>query len=287
MPDEKFRELTSLRAEIEAFGASRTVRRAAAEPALLDRLRDICARIRRAAHRGDCVACREADAEFHETVMDMSGVPGLAAMWKIAWEKLGAFYLPRFDHDVSGWRNSVVEHEYLLETIRLGEPVAAEEAVRNHIEATYVSQCAAMGTPDAERDVLFLATRHMAAQLQYPLRLGDVAARVARVCPRHLTRLFHRQHGMGFKAYLQKLRMAKAAELMAGTRLPVATVARRVGYRNFSLFAAHFVRAGGLPPRAWRKKHGGHAHFTAAGGAISVMKSISGFASGAHSTKLP
>jgi transcriptional regulator GlxA family with amidase domain len=60
---------------------------------------------------------------------------------------------------------------------------------------------------------------------------------------------------MGFKAYLQKLRMAKAAELLAGTRLPVATVARRVGYRNFSLFAAHFVRARGLPPRAWRGKN--------------------------------
>jgi len=36
-------------------------------------------------------------------------------------------------------------------------------------------------------------------------------------------------YGLNFRAYLQKLRLEKAAELLATTRLPVGTIARRVG----------------------------------------------------------
>jgi transcriptional regulator GlxA family with amidase domain len=58
--------------------------------------------------------------------------------------------------------------------------------------------------------------------------------------------------GMNFRAYLQKIRLGKAAELLASTRLPVGTIARRVGHRDFSRFGQHFKRMHGVEPRRWR-----------------------------------
>jgi AraC-like DNA-binding protein len=254
MPDANFRKLSDLRALLESFGAARAARRAATEPALMEGLHAVFSQLGRAARRGDCAGCREADARLHEFIMEMADVPGLAGAWKLVWEELTAFYQPRFDQDVAGWRRCIIEHEYLVETIRLGEPTAAEEAVRYHVEATWVSLSASLRQPVAAGgDPLYLATRHMAAHLQHPLRLDEVAARVAFTSPRHLSRLFFQRHGMGFKACLQKMRMAKAAELLAGTRLPGATIARRVGYHSLSLFARHFARHHGFSPRRWRQ----------------------------------
>jgi AraC-like DNA-binding protein len=258
MPGNKSRELSDLRALLEGFGAACAARRAEADPASMAGLRAAMAQIIRAVRLRRSEGYREADMRLHEAIMEMAGVPGLVEAWRSAWEAFGKFYQPGFGLDVVDRGTYVSDHEYLVETIKLGDPVAAEEAARNHVEATWVRLSAPQRKPGGGHGAgalcLALAVRHMAAHLQYPLRLGEMAAKVAFTSPRHLSRLFRRQHGMGFKDYLQKLRMAKAAELLAGTRLPVGIVARRAGYHDMSLFAQHFARHHGLPPRAWRKQ---------------------------------
>lgn len=89
-----------------------------------------------------------------------------------------------------------------------------------------------------------------------PLKLSEVAARIAFTSPGNLSRLFRRHHGLGFQAYLQKLRLEKAAEHLATTRLPVARIARRVGYGDVSRFGQHFKRRFGRTPAAFHREAG-------------------------------
>jgi two-component system response regulator YesN len=87
-----------------------------------------------------------------------------------------------------------------------------------------------------------------------PLRLSEVARKVAFTSPGNLSRLFRRRYGLSFQGYLQKLRMDKAADLLVATRLPVGSIARRVGYRDFSRFGQYFKRRYHATPRQWRKR---------------------------------
>lgn len=259
MPDVDFYALSNLRALLEGFGASHAAHHAGA-PAM-EELRAILAQLVRAVRRRDSQGYREVDMKLHEAIMRMANVPGLPGAWKTVWDEVVDFYRRRHDLNVTDWKICVTEHEYLVEMIGMGDPAAAEEAARNHVEATYARVMAAKRKRDADagRAVdtpLHLAMMHMASHLQYPLRLGYIASKIAFTSAGNLSRLFRQHQGAGFKAHLQKLRMEKAAELLTGTRLPVATVTRRVGYLNGSLFARHFARYHGLPPREWRKAKG-------------------------------
>ena len=251
---DNFRKLSDLRALIEGFGASYAAKHVAEAPEKMALLKDILQRLIKVTLRGDYQAFRETDFLLHKTVMDIAEVPGLVEIWKITWDKLATFHQYGFREGVSNLRTHIGEHEYLVEMIGR-DPAAAEDAARSHIEACWVRIAASTQTqdPNMRYNSLHLASAHIAAHLQYPLKLGDVASKVAFTSPGNLSRLFRVHHGLSFKAYLQKLRMTKAAELLEETDLPVNIIARRVGYRNLSLFSLHFARHYQLRPREWRK----------------------------------
>jgi len=79
----------------------------------------------------------------------------------------------------------------------------------------------------------------------------DEVARAVCSSRRQVQRLFE-EDGDTFRAYLTRLRMQRAAELLTGTTLPVRIVARRVGYRQSAQFAKAFRRFGGVTPLQWR-----------------------------------
>lgn len=252
-----FRELSDLRTLIEGFGARYAAKRVAQDPEKMVALQEVLQRLIKAIRRGDYPAFREADTQLHETVMSIAGVSGLTEVWKIVWEKLAAFHQRGFREGVSNLRTHIGEHEYLVEMIGLGEPAAAEDAARSHIEASWVRIAAASSQGNSSaHSPLHLASAHIAAHLQYPLRLEDIASKVAFTSAGNLSRLFRLHHGLSFKAYLQRLRMTKAAELLVNTDIPISTIARRVGYRNLSLFSLHFARYYQSRPREWRKEKG-------------------------------
>jgi len=248
-----FRKLSDFRAFMEGYAARCATMRIAENPTFVDSLREILKRLTKAARQRNFTALNEADEQFHRTIMDAAGVPGLAEAWTVIWKKLDAHRQSDFNGDNYDWRALTDGHEYLVEAIALCDPAVAEDAARSHIEAVWVRlETMAHGKGD-KHNPLYLASAYLASHMQYPLRLDKVAAKVASISPRHLSRLFQQQHGMGFQAYLQHLRMTKAAELLAKSSLPIAAIARRTGYRCMSLFIAHFVRHHHLCPREWRK----------------------------------
>jgi len=82
------------------------------------------------------------------------------------------------------------------------------------------------------------------------LSLASVAHTIA-TSRRQLQRVFF-ERGTNFRRELQRVRMAHAAELLRQETLPVAAVARAVGYRQAAQFSKAFRRHHGHPPSAAR-----------------------------------
>ena len=83
------------------------------------------------------------------------------------------------------------------------------------------------------------------------LSLDDIARRVAS-SRRQLQRAYAEIGHTTFREHLTRVRMERAAELLARRGLTVREVAHRVGYRQPAQFAKAFRRHQGLAPSAFR-----------------------------------
>lgn len=86
-----------------------------------------------------------------------------------------------------------------------------------------------------------------------PPTLAELAATVG-VGQYALVRSFREKHGLPPHAYLNQLRVRRAAALLA-EGVPVATVAVTVGFTDQSHLTRHFRRAVGVPPGQYRRKN--------------------------------
>ena len=78
-------------------------------------------------------------------------------------------------------------------------------------------------------------------------------ARYAGLERTYCARLFQRETGVGMKAYLTRIRMAKAQALLRETAMTVKAVAESVGYPNEEAFSKRFKRTCGVTPSGYRE----------------------------------
>jgi AraC family transcriptional regulator, regulatory protein of adaptative response / methylphosphotriester-DNA alkyltransferase methyltransferase len=104
------------------------------------------------------------------------------------------------------------------------------------------------------RHALFREAREVIARRfgEPDLALGSVAHEIA-TSRRQLQRAFAEAGGTTFSRELQRIRMARAAQLLADGSQPVHSVAGAVGYRQAAQFAKVFRRHHGAPPSSFRR----------------------------------
>ncbi|MER5766886.1 helix-turn-helix domain-containing protein [Streptomyces sp. NPDC001985] len=88
-----------------------------------------------------------------------------------------------------------------------------------------------------------------------PLSVAEHAAR-HRMTAAELRAAVRRGAGCSPKDYLLSIRLGRAKELLAATELPVAAVARRVGYEDPAYFSRLFTRRVGTAPIRFRRQQG-------------------------------
>jgi AraC-like DNA-binding protein len=110
------------------------------------------------------------------------------------------------------------------------------------------------GTIEQQRHLHLLARRIVARHYRRPLTLASVA-RALSSSPRQVQRAYLRCGGTSFGEELMEVRMSVAAQLLTEQpSIPVAHVARLVGYRRGTHFARAFRRRYGVPPALFRER---------------------------------
>ncbi len=96
--------------------------------------------------------------------------------------------------------------------------------------------------------------RFLLAHYQEQLLLSDLASELS-LSPERTRHVVREECHMGFRELLEDTRVQAACALLLNTRLPVAEIAVRCGFRNPSSLSRVFARRYGVTPRQWRVHH--------------------------------
>lgn len=250
---EDLHRLYTLRANLAGFAASEAAHRVAAGKSAVP-LENCLARMQKEARKGEYVSFLEADMHFHRTIASLATSPPLEEMWILLENKFREF---------AGWSHQALfrdlqiiadAHVPQFETIAAGNPKEAQQAAQVDLDAVWQLLTEQASEPTDEADVVEKVCSYLILHLHRSLTLEAVAREVAHLSPGHLARLFQQRRKESFTAYLQGLRMRRAANLLRETDLAIGHVALRVGYTDLSHFAEHFRRHFGVTPSAFKNQ---------------------------------
>lgn len=141
----------------------------------------------------------------------------------------------------------------LFEALRTSEPDLTGEAARRRHLLTELLLAEVKRAPSLSLGLPMPRDRRLQALCQAlsndpgsPLTLEGWAARVG-ASSRTLARLFQEELNMGFGAWRQQLRLARAIDLIGRGSL-LGDVAEQMGYASQAAFSAMFKRTFGVPP---------------------------------------
>ncbi len=95
---------------------------------------------------------------------------------------------------------------------------------------------------------------YMSAHCGEEITLTDMARRLY-ISPAYLSRIFKRETGTAFSAYMNALRVHKAKELLTETDTRLTDIAQLVGFQDQSYFTKVFKRVSGCVPSEYRLRH--------------------------------
>ena len=98
-----------------------------------------------------------------------------------------------------------------------------------------------------KQDYVGFVMEYAAQNYMNEISFSELAS-VAKVSRSHLSLLFRKETGQTFPAYLTSLRIAKARQIIEREQLPLAEVARLVGYGDYAHFSKTFKKHTGYSP---------------------------------------
>ncbi|WP_448950132.1 helix-turn-helix domain-containing protein [Labrys neptuniae] len=110
-------------------------------------------------------------------------------------------------------------------------------------------------SPDLEHGSLATlqgAFSYIFANLSRDIHLPEVAA-IAGMSDTAFSRFFKKNTGHSFTDHITKLRLWRASQLLAETRMPITEICFEVGYTNISNFNRMFLRHHRLTPSGYRR----------------------------------
>lgn len=99
---------------------------------------------------------------------------------------------------------------------------------------------------------IMLATKYIYKNFQKPLTLEEVAS-VASLSPTYFSRKFKQTTGMGFKEYLNHVRLKHAQAALLTTNNTITDIALEYGFNDSNYFKDLFKKIYGKSPREFRR----------------------------------
>lgn len=99
--------------------------------------------------------------------------------------------------------------------------------------------------------ILRRATRYVRERLSSPIQVSEVAEHVG-MSANYFSRVFAAETGERFVAYLRRVRIERARELLRASNEPITAIAAAVGFSDHSYFTKLFRRETGVTPSAFR-----------------------------------
>jgi len=103
------------------------------------------------------------------------------------------------------------------------------------------------------RETIWRIKRHIDSRYHEDLTLQSVADRF-KVDKYQLCRAFKKEFSVNYWSYVMKVRMEKAAELLAGTEWKNSVIAERTGFLDESHFSRAFKKFYGVAPKEYRRR---------------------------------
>lgn len=185
--------------------------------------------------------------------------------WTIAWMHVRGDDVSDFERAVHAEESATVVdvHEPLRAAGELERVLAAmeqDETMPNLLRAAgaawaVLAQIAADAASGSQvrTEPVRAAQLYLREHLDSPLRVDELAARVG-LSTSHFSALFRRATGGGVVEYVKRLRIARASELLVTSAIPVADIARAVGYEDPFYFARQFRRVQDCSPTEFRRR---------------------------------
>ena len=117
----------------------------------------------------------------------------------------------------------------------------------------YVIPCFQKEQPEDSKRQIDKILQYIYNHIESDLKRTDIAREVF-LNPDYMSRMFKKEMGVPLKEFIitEKIKLAK--NLLKNTKLPISTVALRVGYKNFSHFSKSYKKVMGLTPEEDRKE---------------------------------
>lgn len=103
----------------------------------------------------------------------------------------------------------------------------------------------------ADEQIARAAMRYIADNLEAPLCVEEIASHV-HLSPRHMARLFARFCGVPPTAYIEGVRMERAAQMLSQSGASIKEIARVCGYADVHYFTRRFRARFGIAPGGFR-----------------------------------
>lgn len=246
------RAQSQLRGILEGFAAKHAAMRIT-EGADTGPLLEAFEQLESAAKKRSHKAFHEADLKLHQAIVTLAGVPSLEDAWKCVAAAYSEFHWTTLKTCWPDLCTLFEGHRTIVDAICDGNVTLAEYSAVTHHNAIWYRLAEQNDGLFSKASALQRATAYIALHLDQPIRLESVAREISYTSPGHLSRLFRQEHGISFQAYVQKMRMKQAANLLIQSSLKVSQVAEMVGYTDASRFGVHFSRHFGVPPSRMRK----------------------------------
>ena len=132
---------------------------------------------------------------------------------------------------------------------RAGRPLACEEAL--YLLLSELGGMAHAGNSNVRAPAWLGEVVSLAARQSAPMRISDIADQVG-VHPVHLTRVFRKHFGQSLRAYIRRIKVTSAAELLRSSNQSVCDVAAELDFFDQSHLCRAFKAECGISPSEYR-----------------------------------